>query len=109
LPTAGANRWSELADTLPIWSCVAVTIITVAAKLRARPPHPAPGSAVALGAVATLVFLVTGEGAPPAATPALPGLAAPPDPFNGSLQYAPAVLAMAVFAALMFRRRHPQR
>lgn len=97
-----ANRWSELADTLPIWNFVAVYIIALIAKLRERPPHPAVVGAIALAAIATLVFLATGEGPAPAAPAA-------PDPFNGSLQYAPAVLAMAVFGALMFARHHPQR
>lgn len=98
-----ANRWSELADTLPIWSFVAVYIIALIAKLRARPPHPAVVVAIALAAIASLVFLATGEGSAPAET------AAAPDPFNGSLQYVPAVLAMAILGALMFARRHPQR
>lgn len=101
-----ANRWSELADTLPIWSFVAVYIIALIAKLRARPPHPAMVGAIALAAIATLVFLAMGEGPAPVAPAPLP---TPPDLFNGSLQYAPAVLAMAVFGVILFARRHPQR
>ncbi|MBZ4023363.1 hypothetical protein CKO11_12935 [Rhodobacter sp. TJ_12] len=101
-----ANRWSELADVLPIWSFVAVYIIALKAKLRAKPPHPALAGTIALAAIATLIFLAMGEGAPPEALPTGP---AQPDPLNGSGQYAPAVLAMAVFGVIMFRRRHPQR
>ncbi|SOC10766.1 ceramidase [Rhodobacter sp. JA431] len=101
-----ANRWSELADVLPIWSFVAVYIIALTAKLRAKPPPPAVVAAIALAAVATLIFLAMGEGTPPETLPAAP---TKPDPLNGSGQYAPAVIAMAVFGIIMFRRRHPQR
>lgn len=98
-----ANRWSELADVLPIWSFVAVTVIAMAARLRARPTPPALVGAVSLAAVATIIFLALGEAPPPEAAPVTP------DPLNGSGQYAPAVVALAVFVAILFRRNHPQR
>lgn len=94
-----ANRWSELADTLPIWGFVAFYVLAVVSRLRPRPLHPGLIGAVGLAALATIAFLATGEGAP---SPA-------PDPLNGSLQYAPAVLALTVLAERMLRVRHPQR
>ena len=45
----------------------------------------------------TVLLLASGEG----------GTAAAPDPLNGSGQYAPAVLALAVFAVITRARRHP--
>lgn len=100
-----ATRWAELADTLPIWSFVALYVLAVVSRLRPRPLHPATIGAVALAALATIAFLATGEGTPPAMPAPMPAA----DPLNGSLQYAPAVLALAILAERMLRARHPQR
>lgn len=96
-----ANGWSELADTLPIWSFVAVFVIAamryiggMAARRVARVALVVVGAAVL-----TLVFLASGEGASAAQ--------AAPDPLNGSGQYAPALVALIVFAILTRRRGHP--
>ncbi|SMX43973.1 ceramidase domain-containing protein [Maliponia aquimaris] len=96
-----ANGWSELADTLPIWSFVAVFVIAamryiggMAARRVAR-----VALVVVAAAVLTLVFLASGEGASTAQ--------ATPDPLNGSGQYAPALVALIVFAILTRRRGHP--
>ncbi len=94
-----ATRWAELADTLPIWGFVAFYVLAVVSRLRPRPLHPGLIGALGLTALATIGVLATGEGAPGPA----------PDPLNGSLQYAPAVLALTILTARMLHSRHPQR
>lgn len=97
-----ATRWAELADTVPIWSFVGLYVLAVVARLRAKPLSAVFIGAVVLAVLGAVAFLATGEGTPP------PEPAAP-DPLNGSLQYAPAVLALTIFAERMLRARHPQR
>ena len=96
-----ANRWSELADTLPIWSFVALFVLaamhfiggmSVARVLRVA-------GFVIIGAVLTIWLLASGEGADAAVQAA--------DPLNGSGQYAPALIALLVFAGITAWRRHP--
>lgn len=96
-----ANRWSELADTLPIWSFVGVFVLaamhyvggmTVARVLRVA-------GLVAVAVVLTIWLLASGEGADAAAQAA--------DPLNGSGQYAPAVGALLAFSALSWWRKSP--
>lgn len=99
-----ANGWSELADTLPIWSFVALFVFVAIHRFG----RVKPGRLVAIGlgvaAILTLVFLATGEGA------ATDGLTPPPpSALNGSEQYAPALLALVVFSVLTWRRKHPMR
>lgn len=96
-----ANRWSELADTVPIWAFVVAYVAAISQKMSGRRPQPLPVVAVGTLFAGVLAWAATGEGADPAEAAA--------DPFNGSLQYLPAVIAMAVFGAIMFRRGHPQR
>lgn len=96
-----ANVWSEYADTIPIWTFVAATILVVvnrAAGLR-------PGPFVIGGLVATVVFIVIFV----TATDPAPAVPPPPDPLNGSGQYAPALAALAAFAAFAWSRRMPTR
>ena len=96
-----ANGWSELADTLPIWSFVAVFVLVAMRHIGGMPPARVARVAgfVAVAAGLTVWLLATGEGT--AADTAAP------DPLNGSGQYAPALLALVVFAGLTWRRRHP--
>jgi hypothetical protein len=96
-----ATAWSEYADTLPIWSFVAVFVLTAMHVIGGMPVRRVLTVAVGViaAAVLTVVFLASGEGADPAAAAA--------DPLNGSGQYAPALVALVVFAALAYRRRHP--
>ncbi|MFN3722198.1 MAG: ceramidase domain-containing protein [Paracoccaceae bacterium] len=95
-----ATRWSELADTLPIWSFVAVFVLTAMRRIGGMPAAKVARVAglVIAGAVLTLVFLASGEGADAARTA--------PDPLNGSGQYAPALLALVVFSGLSWWRDH---
>lgn len=91
-----ATRWSELADTVPIWGFVGLFIV---AALRFLSGISAPGILRAglgvMAGAALVAFLATGEG--PSAS----------DWSNGSYQYAPALLALLVFAAIAHRRLHP--
>ena len=93
-----ATRWSELADTLPIWSFVAVFVIAAMRYVGGMTPRRVARVAVIVAgaAILTLVFLASGEGA-----------AAAPDPLNGSGQYAPALIALVAFSVLTWRRGHP--
>lgn len=92
-----ATRWAELADTLPIWSFVAVFVLAAMHFIGGLPPRRVAriGGIIALAAAASIYF-ASNEGANPA-----------PDPLNGSGQYAPALLALLVFSALTAWRRHP--
>ncbi|MCF1708412.1 ceramidase domain-containing protein [Tabrizicola sp. J26] len=91
-----ATRWSELVDTVPIWGFVGLFIV---AALRFLSGISAPGIMLAgagvMAGAGLVAFLATGEG--PSGT----------DWANGSYQYAPALLALLVFAAIAYRRRHP--
>ncbi len=91
------NVWSEYADTIPIWTFVAATLFVAASRVAGLRPHPI----VAAGLVAAVVLIVT------FVTATDPAVQSPPDPLNGSLQYAPALIALATFAILARIRRMP--
>ncbi|MFN3845133.1 MAG: ceramidase domain-containing protein [Paracoccaceae bacterium] len=96
-----ATRWSELADTLPIWSFVAVFVLVAMRRIGGMSVAKVARIAafVLIGAVLTIVFLANGEGGDSGAVA--------PDPLNGSGQYAPALLALIVFSGLTWWRAHP--
>lgn len=95
-----AQVWAGLADTIPIWSFVALYCGVAASRLGGVRPGRVLIGALALAAVAALLIVnADNEPAAPRAAP----------PLNGSLQYAPAVLAFAVFTAVAFLRRSPLR
>ncbi len=96
-----ANRWSGLADTLPIWSFVGVFVLTAMHYIGGMPVARVLRVAglVAAAVVLTIWLLASGEGADTGAQAA--------DPLNGSGQYAPAVLALLVFSFVSWRRRSP--
>tara|TARA_R110002096_G_scaffold193939_10_gene375897 strand:+ start:2015 stop:2707 length:693 start_codon:yes stop_codon:yes gene_type:complete len=96
-----ANGWSELADTLPIWSFVALFVFVAIHRFAGVKPGKLVAIALGLAALLTLVFLAGGEGT--ASDGALPA----PSLLNGSEQYAPALLALIVFAVITWRRGHP--
>jgi hypothetical protein len=98
-----ANAWSELADTTPIWSFVALFVFVAIHRFGRVKPGRLIAVALIAAAVITLVFLANGEGA------AANGVAPEPGLLNGSEQYAPALLALAVFSVLTWRRNHPMR
>lgn len=106
-----ANKWSELADVGPIWTFVALYCLVAAARLGRVQPGRVVIAAVALTGLIALI-LAMGEGQPPADPPGAAaghGHSHAPDPFNGSLQYLPAVIALAIFAIITQIRRHPLR
>lgn len=92
-----ANVWSEFADTIPIWSFVAATVFVALGRVTGVRPGPI----VLVGLVAALmaiVFFVTATDPHRAAAPMA-------DPLNGSGQYAPALIALAAFAAFAWVRK----
>jgi hypothetical protein len=100
-----ANRWSELADTFPIWIFVAGYTLAAMRWIGGMAPDK----------VARWAWIVMGAGVALAAYTGLEGGTPPPDaaqaptsdPFNGSLQYLPALAALAVFSVITWRRQHP--
>lgn len=88
-----ANRWSELADIIPIWSFIAVYVVFVLRRMfELEWPVIGISAAVSLAVVAlVMVFLPEGSG----------------EGTNQSTQYIPAVLALAAFAAVLLWSRHP--
>lgn len=96
-----ANRWSELADTIPIWSFVALFVLAAMHFIGGMPVVRVLRVAglVVIAAALVIWLLAFGEGQDQAAQAA--------DPLNGSGQYAPAVLALLVFTLISWRRRHP--
>lgn len=97
-----ANHWSELADTLPIWTFVAIYVLTSMRWIGGMKPGRV--GIIALIAIGIVVaILATGEGDSTAAAPSAP------DSLNGSGQYFPAVLALVAFSLLTWWRKHPYR
>lgn len=95
-----ANPWSELADVLPIWSFVAVAVLVGMARIGGMKPGRIAGVAAGVAAAVVIVTLaLTGEGE-------ASGAASKPV-LNGSLQYAPAVIALLAFSVISRRRRSP--
>lgn len=96
-----ATRWSELADTLPIWSFVGLFVLVamhyIGGMAVARVVRVAGIVVVAVGL--TIWLLASGEGGDAAAHAA--------DPLNGSGQYAPALMALIAFSMVTGLRRHP--
>lgn len=92
-----ATPWAALTDVAPIWGFVLLYLVTFATRVAAVRPLP-----LVLGSVLALAALI-------AATAALRALLGPEAvaALNGSEQYAPALLALMVFAALLHHRRDP--
>lgn len=95
-----ATNWAELADTAPIWSFVAIFVLAAMRYVGGMSPaRVARVSGLVIGAaVLTVALLAMTEGSDPTSAP---------DPLNGSGQYAPALLALMVFAILTRLRGHP--
>lgn len=98
-----ATVWAELADMVPIWSFVAAYVFAVVRRTKGRTANPVVVPAFGLAVGSALVALTFDM---PADAPLEP---AARDPFNGSLQYLPALIAQGVFAAVLIRQRHPHR
>ena len=99
-----ATRWTEVADTLPIWSFLALYAFVGSARLLGLKPARRHAAALAVVAALVLVFFANGEGAVRAAD-ALPEA----DALNGSGQYLPVFLGIVVFVAGVWWHKHPMR
>lgn len=97
-----ANSWSELADVIPIWTFVAVIVLLfIYRSTNENLPKTARIAAISAGITGVIFWFTSGDiTTDSAATPAL---------FNGSLQYAPALIALVVFALLTQIRQRPER
>jgi len=98
-----ATVWSGFADTIPIWSFVAVFVLVAMHRIGGVRPGRISVIAIGVAAVLVVVFLASGDGSAPDAAAAPQTASA----LNGSEQYAPALLALLVFSGLMARRQHP--
>jgi uncharacterized membrane protein YwaF len=90
-----ANVWSEYADTIPIWTFVAATLFVAASRVAGRRPNPGVAAALVVAVVLIVTYVTATD----------PTASSPPAPLNGSLQYAPALIALAAFAVLARHRR----
>ena len=92
-----ANRWSEYADVIPIWSFVALYVLTAISLVGGVAPRRTIRIGVIAAAITTVIFLATtGEAEHTHGRSIL----------NGSEQYAPALLALIVFSGVTVLRRH---
>ena len=97
-----ANGWSELADVVPIWTFVAVFVLVTVHRLTGEKFWTTVRIAVIVaGSIAVVFWITSGD--------VTTGDAALPGPFNGSLQYLPALLAIVAFAVVTWVQRHPAR
>lgn len=97
-----ANAWSEQADVIPIWTLVGLYVL-LAVHYFGGVSLGRVGSVAAV--VAVLVFAgiwILSGGVTTDTSAAAP---ATPDPLNGSQQYAPALIALYVFAFVAYRHR----
>lgn len=99
-----ANAWSSLADVIPIWSFVALFVISAIQRIGGRRLRPGTIAIIAGVAVLVIVFMAAGDGADTDnAVAAVEGYSL----LNGSQQYAPALIALIVFSVLTWRRGNP--
>lgn len=92
-----ATLWASFADVTPIWSFVALYVVVAVIRLTGKSPWRVGG--IAAGVMAVIVGLVWIM-----ASGSATQVDASPDPLNGSGQYAPAVIALWVFAFICLKR-----
>lgn len=95
-----ANTWSALADVTPIWTFVALYILVAISIIGGVTPGKVVIGAVIVVALVVIVRLTLND------DPAAPQ---PPSRFNGSEQYAPALIAMLILTTMAMIRRTPIR
>lgn len=97
-----ANSWTELADVIPIWSFVAAYVLLVIYR---SSDHNLPKTlriaAITLAVIGTVFWFTSQD--------VTTDTVAAPARFNGSLQYAPALIALVAFAIITLLRKHPAR
>jgi len=98
-----ANTWSELADVIPIWSFVVVAVLVGMARIGGL--RPGRIAVIMLSVAAVLVIAILAMSDPGAGT-AASDVSEPPL-LNGSLQYAPAVVALLAFSFFSWRGGNP--
>lgn len=97
-----ANGWSELADVIPIWTFVALFVLVTIYRLTDENFRVTTRIAlIVAGSIGVVFWFTSGD--------VTTDDAAGPGVLNGSLQYLPALLALAGFAAVTLIRRHPAR
>jgi hypothetical protein len=82
-----ANRWSALADVVPIWSFVVAYVIFALRRFLAMPWWRVARGLLLVGAVVAIAVWLTPTGAA--------------EWTNGSIQYLPALVALVVFIAAL--------
>ena len=97
-----ANSSTELADVIPIWCFVGVFVLLVIYRSTDQNWPKTIRIGLIAAAVTGVVFWFTADDITTDAVTT-------PDRFNGTLQYAPALIALVVFAMLTQVRRHPAR
>ena len=95
-----ANLWSSFADVIPIWSFIALYVVVAVIRITGKSPLRVGGIAMGITAIIVGVVWIMSSGS---ATQ----VEASTDPLNGSAQYAPALIALLVFAFITFRNKHP--
>lgn len=92
-----ATVWASFTDVIPIWSFVALYVVVAVIRLTGKSPWRVGGIAAGVMAVIVGIVWIMASGS---ATQ----IDASPDPLNGSGQYAPAVIALWVFAFICLKR-----
>ena len=98
-----ANGWAELADVIPIWTFVACYVLITIHRMSGSDFAKTARIAGIVLVITAAVFWFSSEDVTTEADTVAVG------PFNGSLQYLPALLALVVFTALGWWQRHPAR
>lgn len=97
-----ANGWAERADVIPIWSFVAaITLLFIYRSCHENLPRTIRIATIS-ACITGVVLWFTGKDI-------TTDVGAEPALFNGSLQYAPALIALGGFALITMLRRHPAR
>ncbi len=100
-----ANSYAELADVVPIWSFVALYVFVVIYRSTGQDiKRTARIVAIALFVTGTVFWFTSGD-----IVTGIHGHDRGPGPFNGSLQYLPALVALIIFSLITTLRRHPAR
>ncbi|WP_299775986.1 ceramidase domain-containing protein [uncultured Tateyamaria sp.] len=100
-----ANSYAELADVIPIWSFVALYVFVVIYRSTGEDVHRTVRIAAIALFVTGTVFWFTSDDIMTDAHSHDHG----PGPFNGSLQYLPALVALIIFSLITALRHHPAR
>lgn len=97
-----AKSWAELADVIPIWSFVAAYVLL---SIYRSTNH----NVIKTLRIALITAVITITISWFTATDITSQTQRDPAPFNGSLQYLPALFTLFIFTCLMHWRQHPAR